>query len=351
MFEKIFTRKKEPAEKSTDSKGTSRREFLKVMAGASVGFFIHGSFADAVEAQTPKKESKLVFRVLPELPQFSKETWNLYKKSMPEFQTLKNDIEFIDNRFGDSALDITYNIKTAVREFERLVDEEKKGKDISEDMYARSAMRDFQEYFSVDAITIQARGVMRQARLSPPLIAGFENAKGCGNEELRTALEQRFGREWLYGAFDSLTYVNSNEKLKTFKVAGNAGDRKINIFKLPKFGNMEYIERIMAHELAHEHDWRDSIALTKPEKLRFLREITQIFDTTSRLKDDYVDKVIPKEFNPDFDPQYVDLLQLNEFWATLNELYNFDYKKIRQHPAELALVEKWRNAILDRLLP
>ena len=105
----------------------------------------------------------------------------------------------------------------------------------------------------------------------------------------------------------------------------------------------EDILKIVAHEIGHHQDWENNNRLPIQERLVFLREVSEKFNSDDRWQSAYVDIDIRKEYrDKKSDPEEMLYRQVKEYWATIIEIYTTEPDRLKKsHPKDFALTEKW----------
>lgn len=366
MFEKF-----QPSSKpeSDEPENQSRREFLK-QSGALAMVSLNSCALSDPEAE-PDPESKEVT----ESYETQLKNWESMKQifSNPE---LEETAKFLDATFK-SADAISFKYYFDKRDYETLcmveTEMSAKGKSITDSQLGREILgaisESYMQFWNEDALLERLKADETELGLTATF-KGFErlqftNGETLSNEEVRTLIEQKFpNKQWLYENIGTFRYSDVPQHAETFRVAGTAEERRLENTMTPgkeqevvihqhatPIEKHEFLQ-LVAHEIAHHHDWIGTVRLPLHERMRFLRDVTAQFQAPDRLHDSYVDRTIladSAEIKGADKPEAILYRQVVEYWATINEQYDTYANFAEVYPGEAKLIADWRARLSDEL--
>ena len=337
-----------------DAPLVSRREFLrklgKVFLGATATTILL-RFQKEAEALEHEKEKNIKDHY---------QDWQELKKLVDENRVAET-IQWAHKKFGSAASSFLYKPSFDMFAIESLKAREEQENDFrktkSGKEWLEAISKDYHWLWNASSIETRLKAREKREGLSAEIL-GFDKLPWLGNENLRRQLEQKFNRRWLYGNISFFRYIDSPKKRAHYGVAGDIeggglqsvltkGKHQIvNIYHHQGI-NPEGLIKTIAHEIGHHQDWEHNNRLPISERLQFLREITQRFESQNRWHTQYIDIDIPREYR-EKGGEIGEVLyrQVKEYWATIVELYTTDIDTLRTSPEDFALVEKWYHRII-----
>lgn len=335
---------------SVETPKLTRRHFLRSLGRAAVGLTA-ASFVTQGNAEAGEQPEKKVEKDQ-NVEKLLRQSWEDYKEVIKNGNVREN-IEYIEKELGQQGGGITFFAKFNLLTFDSLLEAEKSGVDIFNDPnyvdILKVAISEYNDSWNRQAL--RSRGEKGEAPLK---FEGFEKKPEVNLDELKSFLEQKYGKAWLTGTVDKIVYVDEVENAGTFRVAGTASGRSlsgsiqkttdqfINIYK-----SSDDVKTIIAHELAHHNDWLSSHNLTIPERLEFLRNVIENHKREDAPRYDYVERVTVEEGKHDgLSENDIKVAQITEYWAMITEDFFTNPNNLaRVSPESYALVKKWYDTI------
>lgn len=210
-----------------------------------------------------------------------------------------------------------------------------------------------------DGVSSSVVGTAEEPSETVGLLAeGFEHIAEFSNDALQKRLSLLYGDLFVGKATIRIRYhpYRWTDRAADIREVG-AGDLRINVFNDQGECRCEmsadHAVWLIQHELGHALDWRYNRALTVPERLHMLFEVTVRFHDPAHFRGYHESRQIV--YDPD-SAQNNTYQAVREFWADLAREYVRKPDRLRiEHPNDYELVHKWflrsreRSALLARL--
>jgi hypothetical protein len=345
-----YTHMDSSEQKPAEEPKIGRRDFLRKLGKGAVGIAASAALGETLSAASVEQSVENKEEV--EL----RREWEQLKKEIKS-SNVRDDIAYAERAFGEHAQVLVFKLKDDLILIDQLIKQEAEGKNIfSENGLVKSAVSEYRQFWSEETFAKNAReAYVNSEQLK---ISGFEKTK-IGNEGLQKALAKHDPR-WVKGNISAVEYTDKDEERQAYKVAGQAfgaglsgvfyksGEESIKIHRSQSTETQEDFEVVLSHEIAHHHDWQNTNALTLPERLEFVRDITERVGAKDSFHSAYVEVDVANEFEP-MGPAVVKYRQAREYWAVINERYdNYGPMLKKIQPKDFDLVEKWRGKIIER---
>lgn len=345
-------------ESGKKSHGVSRREFLRAAGGAMAGVAFGSAVAKSGEARERQKAHS------PETSAQLLKDWREIKKILEEEKVGEN-IKYLDSYYGRGAQQVLFKTKYDLHLFQSIAETERRSGDLQAEVMAGNLDQASEAYnLFWNRQAIEARRREREAKNGlDARFEGFEQIAGLTSEEVKIQMEKKFNRRWLYGNVGLFRYEDREERQAHYEVAGRASGKGIGAVLLKdenqaviiyrhKGMRFDELHRLIGHEIGHHNDWENSHRLSIPERLQFLREVTERLQSSDRFYSLYVEVDVPKEYNDQkTDPGAMRYRQAREYWASLIDFYTADptLEEVLKEtsPKDYALAEKWYKRMAE----
>lgn len=361
----FFLEKEKEIDKEDPRKGAKNK--AKLAAYLLITFIALGTAKEGLEnraiAQTiPEKKTEIVLE--------KTDADKLEKERLEDYQKLKKTIEeekiaekldFLEKQY-DGAIEnfLSFQkISQTLSFLEKLEANLKKGDPnalVNKDFPRAMTLGSVISNFSRENWTVFNEKQKLEKSQEEITIKGFENFPGASNEEIKNLL-QKYPKTWLQNSTKEIIYVPEIQKVdKRYVKGGEARPygvsamlekdirTPIKIFEIPqehiKNSILETTLEVLHHEIAHNNDWESSQILSSQERINFLYDITQRYNSENRFKSSYVESIKIKD---KFLESYI---KTKEYWAEImmnHLLYGEQFEA--SHPEDAKICQKWFNLI------
>ncbi|GEM_PF-3570501 len=339
----------QPDNASEEPGNLSRRDFLKIAAGGLAAAIELPNRVEAADDTTSHEKAESPEKHQADIEQL---------KEIIRTHRVKENLVFLNQRFGNAEGVVTaaaWNVRD-IEWYESAKKKISQG-DASGELYLASAPASISRQYNLywNSKVIEQRIAEQETRDGlNAKISGFDRFPSLSDQYVRNVLEARFHKRWLYGNISAFKYFDRDEAHAHYNVAGRAPNagmqsmfakherQEVQIFRLQE-PTKENLLRVMAHEIGHHQDWSTANRLPLHERLEFLREVSDQFESDGRFSSTYIDIDVPREYHErDLDVRAMRYRQVKEYWASIIESYTLDPKGFEQsHPNDFALARKW----------